>query len=137
MELKDNPIFIGDDGRTAASKKQLPADVEWTSPPNNAEVADDAIQPASFLQLFRFASFTDVSLISLAVLTSLISGVCLPAEIVVFGVLVDALTSKDFSVEEFTALRCNATNTTDWSLIRSVLFSRARTCSTVVHISNR
>ena len=116
MKAQDNPIFIGDDDSTTARKGQLSKQVERTSPHKKSELKDDAIdEPVSFCQLFRFASLFDVGLVSLSTVCALLSGICFPGEIIVFGHLVDALTTRDLSAEDFYALRCNGTNRTEWS----------------------
>ena len=122
MKAQDNPIFIGDQGSAAVPKRRQSDDVEWTPPQKKAEVADDAIiEPVSFFQLFRFASLFDVGLIILSIVSTILSGICLPGEIIVFGTFVEALTRRDLSAEDFYALRCNGTNGTEWSDTELVL----------------
>ena len=105
-KVHDNPVFVGDEVREGTYEKNCKKVALKT--------AEDSVNlPIS--RLFQFASRLDVFLISVSVACAIVNGICLPAEIVAFGIFINALVLKDLTTEELNSIRCHVTNVTTWT----------------------
>lgn len=101
----DNPSF---DQNAEAHDQMESADVDIKEINASRNIGADEISKVSFFHLFRFASKRDRMMMMIGVLAAVLSGVCWPINMIVYGDLTDAFVK--YSKNESDSHHCNSTS---------------------------
>ena len=114
VDLSDHPVLVNDLNMVKQSEPEFEIG-DASKCVQQQEIITPVIeQPISFIQLFRFASPFDKSLIVISAICAAFSGVCFPVTIIFFGKITNAFITKEYTDDEIISIRCNRTDPTHW-----------------------